>query len=958
MNLMALKRFGRQLKKNTSSKRPLQYERFEERKLLAGDLCLSANSSFVLEELASQEDTAGLQSGLNQLVEVASESDSNGTTSVFQQIWNGLPVHDAFVTVSQDSDGNITNVRDQARQGISGHALDTDPISVQAATRIGAQDLGNSSTTDSEVSLAWYFTGNRARLSYLVETAVLDASGEVAEEFDTWVNIFNGTVFHREADGSSVADLLADPITETGVFPRIVINDAIGAAGSRDFASPFDAVVSVSVGCTGSLISPNTVITARHCGVGAGDSVRFGDNSSNPDGVFSVAAASQPGGGNAGSPLLDGGDVTILTLTTNVPASIATPLRFVDATDDLVGLTAVTVGYGFNGLGSVGHGNSADGFRWGGENVIDVFGSPAGSTGSNIISTDFDNGSNAANTIGSSSSTPLEFEATTAPGDSGGPILVDVDGEWVIAGVLSGGTTANSVFGDISWWTGTSIYRTQIEASGGVFIGNAAGSVEFSNDSFFAGDPVALRVLDGNVTGDVTVTLTSESGDSEVLTIAESAVPGSYVTSINTAQASPTAGDGILQVTSGELIEVTYSDVDDGDGNTVERSATAEIVEVAPAALIGIDFDSTSNNPPPNWLGLIGGQLEVNDLTNENGGASRVDLAIDGTTAGFPFPLDPTTVPQYTSDLTNVDGQVFTNAQSVQFTYSDLNPLQDYYLYVLSADGFFPSIEQLVTIQGDGNAISFEQRFNRDELFINNQVGDSSRDFTDYALVVTADSNGEIAIDIDPILNTADVALSGLAIFEVPQPAAAPAIILNDTTVDRSIVNEVVVSFDDIVTLGTDSFELVRRGDDGGTVNVTPTVDNSTGVSVVTLAFDAGAFVTDSGSLVDGNYQLTVFGDQITTDNGVAIDGDGDGVAGGNLVFGDTETDNFFRFFGDADGNRIVNSPDLLEFRRTWLANDADSNFNAGFDSNADGVINVVDLLAFRNNFLDTVPFV
>ena len=110
MNLMALKRFGRQLKKNTSSKRPLQYERFEERKLLAGDLCLSANSSFVLEELASQEDTAGLQSGLNQLVEVASESDSNGTTSVFQQIWNGLPVHDAFVTVSQDSDGNITNV--------------------------------------------------------------------------------------------------------------------------------------------------------------------------------------------------------------------------------------------------------------------------------------------------------------------------------------------------------------------------------------------------------------------------------------------------------------------------------------------------------------------------------------------------------------------------------------------------------------------------------------------------------------------------------------------------------------------------------------------------------------------------------------------------------------------------------------------------------------------------------
>lgn len=955
---MALKRFGKQLKK-TTSRRPLKYERFEEKRLLAGDIGLSANSSFVLEQLATREDTAWIQQGLNGLVEVASETDSAGTTSVFQQAWNGLPVHDSFVTVVQDSDGNITNVRDQARQGISGYALDTDPISVEAATRIGAQDLGTASTTDSEASLAWYFTGNRARLSYLVETSVLDASGDVTEDFDTWVNIFNGTVFHREVDGSAVADLLADPISETGIFPRIVINDTIGAAGSREFASPFDAVVSVSVGCTGSLISPNTVITARHCGIGAGDSVSFGDNSNNPDGTFSVAAAFQPGGGNAGSPLLDGGDVTILTLSSNVPESIATPLRFIDAADDLVGLTAVTVGYGFNGVGSVGHGFSADGFRWGGENVIDAVGSPAGTNGSNIISTDFDDGSNAANTIGSSSSTPLEFEATTAPGDSGGPILVDVNGEWVIAGVLSGGTTANSVFGDISWWTGTSIYRTQIEASGGVFVGGGEGSVEFSNDSFFAGDPAAIRVLDGNVTGDVTVTVTSESGDSEVLTISQSSVPGSYVTSIDTVQGSPTAGDGILQVSSGELIEVTYTDVDDGNGNTADVSDTAEIVEVAPAALIGIDFDAASDNPPPNWLALIGGQLEANDLTNEDGGASRVDLEIVGTTAGFAFPLDATTVPQYTSDLTNLDGQIFTNAQSVQFTYSDLNPLQDYYLYVLSADGFFDTIEQLVTIQGDGAAIEFEQQFNRDELFINDQVGDSSRDFTDYAIVVTADSRGEIEIDIDPILNTDDVVLSGLAIFEVPQPlTAAPAIVLNDDTIDRSIVNEVVVSFDDIVTLGTDSFELVKRGVDGGTVDVTPSVDNSSGASVVTLTFDAGSLVTDSGSLVDGNYQLTVFGDEITNNSGVALDGDGDGVAGGNLVFGDTETDNFFRFYGDADGNRVVNVVDLLGFRRTWLSSDADSNFDASFDSNADGNINVVDLLEFRGNYLNRVDFV
>jgi len=118
----------------------------------------------------------------------------------------------------------------------------------------------------------------------------------------------------------------------------------------------------------------------------------------------------------------------------------------------------------------VGHQFTSDNFRWGGENTIEIYGSPASAGGTNIISTDFDNGSSGANTIPSSSSAPLEFEATTAPGDSGGPVLVQSGGEWVIAGVLSGGTTNTSVYGDISWWTGTAIYRTAIESAGGEFI--------------------------------------------------------------------------------------------------------------------------------------------------------------------------------------------------------------------------------------------------------------------------------------------------------------------------------------------------------------------------------------------------------------------------------------------------------------------------------------------------------
>ncbi|MEL6797520.1 MAG: trypsin-like serine protease, partial [Planctomycetota bacterium] len=284
--------------------------------------------------------------------------------------------------------------------------------------------------------------------------------------FETVIDAATGAVLsERQIDTKTYAP--GSPEAVDSVFPRIVINNTIGAQGSRDYAAPFDAVVRIG-GCTGTLIAPNVVLSARHCGISAGTLVRFGDNSNSPTFTVTVQSSSLPDGNGS---LLDGGDVSIHVLNGSVPANIAEPMRLIEETDALAGMLAATIGYGWNGLGTTGHQFSGDGFRWGGENIIDVYGSPAASGGSNIISTDFDNGTSGANTIGSSSSTPLEFEATTAPGDSGGPVLVLSGGEWVISGVLSGGTTNTSVFGDISWWTGTAIYRDDIEAVGGDFIG-------------------------------------------------------------------------------------------------------------------------------------------------------------------------------------------------------------------------------------------------------------------------------------------------------------------------------------------------------------------------------------------------------------------------------------------------------------------------------------------------------
>lgn len=937
----------------------IDYQQFEPRNLLAGDLAQFGDQSMLIEQLANRVDTAWTQKGLNQLVAVDSETDRDGTTTVFQQTWNGLPVFNSWVTVVQNADGQITNIRDHAKQNIQGYARDTDPISEQAATKIGSQGLlGHESGVEVDASLGWFYIGNKARLSWMVETSVLDESGQVTGEFETWVNVFDGAIFHREAKGETASEVLADPITETGVFPRIVINDTIGRGGSRLFGSTFNSVAFMDVGCTGTLIAPNAVVSARHCGDIS--SVTFGDNINSPASkTFAVESVTFPGGGNPGSPLLDGGDVSILVLAEDVPEDVATPVRFLDAESiDLVGMTIATVGYGFNGVGSQGHGFSNDGFRWGGENIIDVVGAPAGAAGTNIISTDFDNGTDAANTIAGSDPTPILFEATTAPGDSGGPILVEIDGEYVIAGVLSGGTTADSTYGDISWWTGTTIYRDQLEEVGGEFATPRppAGELFFDRDVYFAGDSIDITVLDGNAGSNVTVTLGSDSGDEETITIA-ALFDGRYETTINTSEDAIAPEDGVLQVTAGDSIAVLYVDLDDGNGIQVVQEVSADIIALPPPEIIGVDFDNV-DNAPLNWSSNLGVAGQFADLSDELAFTTSVDLTINGALGAFGVALEATTVPTHSNPLDNLDGQIFTNAAPINFVYSDLNPTSTYDLYVLSAEGFFASIEQTVTIQGDGSPISFEQRFDQFNLFINDQVGDSARDLSEYAISVKPDSNGEISIDLDPIAGTSDVVLAGLGIIEVPNAlVGVPEIVVNNADIERSIVNEVVLPFDDIVTLGADAFELIKRGPGGGVVDVTPRIDNSSGTSVVTLTF-SGAFATPGGSLVDGNYQLTVFGDQILASDGVAIDGDDDGVAGGNLVFGDVETDNFFRFFGDINGNRTVDVFDLLAFRQASGSSSGDPDFDPQFDHDGNGSINAFDLLPFRNNYIDTLPFV
>jgi hypothetical protein len=113
-----------------------------------------------------------------------------------------------------------------------------------------------------------------------------------------------------------------------------------------------------------------------------------------------------------------------------------------------------------------------------------------------------------------------------------------------------------------------------------------------------------------------------------------------------------------------------------------------------------------------------------------------------------------------------------------------------------------------------------------------------------------------------------------------------------------------------------------------------------------------GGSLAEVGSLKDGTYTLTVFGALVTGPGGLALDGDNNGVAGGDFVYGtDQSLEKLYRFFGDINGDRFVNGADFAFFRTAFGTSFLDPNYNAAFDVNGDGFINGADFLPFRTNF-------
>ena len=132
---------------------------------------------------------------------------------------------------------------------------------------------------------------------------------------------------------------------------------------------------------------------------------------------------------------------------------------------------------------------------------------------------------------------------------------------------------------------------------------------------------------------------------------------------------------------------------------------------------------------------------------------------------------------------------------------------------------------------------------------------------------------------------------------------------------------------------------------------MTTSLVNGKTVAKLTFLQGSGVQVRPSGNtLIDGNYQLTIDASKVTHGE-VQLDGDGDGAAGGNYVFGDTELDTFFRFFADIDGDRDVDLLDYAYFASTYGSRANESAFNGSFDWDGDGDIDLLDYAYFAGRY-------
>ena len=200
------------------------------------------------------------------------------------------------------------------------------------------------------------------------------------------------------------------------------------------------------------------------------------------------------------------------------------------------------------------------------------------------------------------------------------------------------------------------------------------------------------------------------------------------------------------------------------------------------------------------------------------------------------------------------------------------------------------------------------------------------------------------------LLRTVSDHLPVVADYTVPVFDPVPRVTnvtIDDGTDQRSIIRSITVTFDRIVDTPASAFTLTNLGKQGSP-SVTPVSSliiqrNVVGAeTIATITFGSGPSVIDrpvANSLADGEYRLDIAAEQITETGGGAS-------MASDFVLGDEANDDFFRLFGDGDGNGITNFADFSGF---FLPAFGGGIGPSSMDADGDGRVNFAD---FAGDFL------
>jgi len=160
---------------------------------------------------------------------------------------------------------------------------------------------------------------------------------------------------------------------------------------------------------------------------------------------------------------------------------------------------------------------------------------------------------------------------------------------------------------------------------------------------------------------------------------------------------------------------------------------------------------------------------------------------------------------------------------------------------------------------------------------------------------------------------------------------------IDDGHPQRSSIRDITLRFNTLVNIAPGAIELV-----GPVGPVALTFDDLTNLNktAIRVRFEGGS--VSAGSLINGDYQLTIHHQLITNYLGELLDGNHDGTFGPDVVT------TFHRMFGDGTGDRMVTAVDFNMFRLYYGTNSTNANYRHYFDADNDGAITAADFNIFR----------